>query len=371
MNQYERDNVEQIKNEIRTYEEKSGKMPKEKMAYYIYRRMGQIYSYREAYALLEVFHSMKEYMKKIEMFQEGTDENGVAICTDMNKACVEFMREMGINAKYLAVEAEETPLYHPDGCFEVKGKYYFFNLVPDLMRIQTGMKTRNFGTSQQRLKEKFKNGIPDYDREYVLIRMNEENDGEPFTEISEETIEGWDNEFEFTYKGLYTNDVLKLMENECYDKKFMEEFFETNQPDELVQRKFEFIMKYVGIIKTIRDKNLGNVEAAEFYLKLFEKVMTKQEFNKYMTLCMGFIEEDERRKLKNIVIIQKETENVYYLYNPEKQIYEKVEKEELIKQGIQYYSYKRKADVSITTLIEEKEKELLERNKKHSEDIEL
>lgn len=371
MNQYERDNVEQIKNEIRTYEEKSGKMPKEKMAYYIYRRMGQIYSYREAYALLEVFHSMKEYMKKIEMFQEGTDENGVAICTDMNKACVESMREMGINAKYLAVEAEETPLYHPDGCFEVKGKYYFFNLVPDLMRIQTGMKTRNFGTSQQRLKEKFKNGIPDYDREYVLIRMNEENDGEPFTEIPEETIEGWDNEFEFTYKGLYTNDVLKLMENECYDKKFMEEFFETNQPDELVQRKFEFIMKYVGIIKTIRDKNLGNVEAAEFYLKLFEKVMTKQEFNKYMTLCMGFIEEDERRKLKNIVIIQKETENVYYLYNPEKQIYEKVEKEELIKQGIQYYSYKRKADVSITTLIEEKEKELLERNKKHSEDIEL
>ena len=371
MNQYERDNVEQIKNEIRAYEEKNGKMPKEKMAYYIYRRMGQIYSYREAYALLEVFHSMKEYMKKIEMFQEGTDANGVAICTDMNKACVEFMREMEINAKYLAVEADETPLYHPDGCFEVKGKYYFFNLVPDLMRIQTGMKTRNFGTSQQRLKEKFKNGIPDYDREYVLIRMNEENDGEPFTEIPEETIEVWDNEFEFTYKGLYTNEVLKLMEKECYDKKFMEEFFETNQPDELVQRKFEFIMKYVGIIKTIRDKKLGNVEAAEFYLKLFEKIMTKQEFNKYMTLCMGFIEEDERRKLKNIVIIQKETENVYYLYNPEKQIYEKVEKEELIKQGIRYYSYKIKADVSITTLIEEKEKELLERNKKHLEDIML
>jgi len=31
----------------------------------------------------------------------------------MNKACVEFMRKMGINAKYLAVEADETPLYHP------------------------------------------------------------------------------------------------------------------------------------------------------------------------------------------------------------------------------------------------------------------
>lgn len=371
MNQYERENVEQIKDEIRAYEEKSGKMPKEKMAYYIYRRMGQIYSYREAYALLEVLHNIKDYMRKIEIFQEGTDENGVAICTDMNKACVEFMREMGINAKYLDVEADETQLYHPDGCFEVEGKYYFFNLVPDLMRIQTGMRTRNFGTSQQRLKEKFKNGVPDYDREDVLIRMNKENDKKPFTEISEETIEKWDNEFGFTYKGLYTNEVLELMEKECYDKAFMEEFFETKQPDELVQRKFEFIMKYVGIIKTIREKKMGNIEAADYYLKLFEKIMTKQEFNKYMTLCMGFIEEDERRKLKNIVIIQKEKENVYYLYDGEKQIYEKVETEELIKQGIQYHSYKKGADVPITTLIDEKEKELVERNKEHSADIML
>ena len=164
---------------------------------------------------------------------------------------------------------------------------------------------------------------------------------------------------------------IELMEKECYDKAFMEGFFETKQPDELVQRKFEFIMKYVGIIKTVREKKMGNVEAADYYLKLFEKIMTKQEFNKYMTLCMGFIEENERRKLKNIVIIQKEKENVYYLYNAEKQIYEKVETEELINQGIQYYSYKRKADVPITTLIDEKEKELVERNKEHSADIML
>ena len=35
MNQYERENVEKIKKEIREYEEKNGKMPKEKLAYYI------------------------------------------------------------------------------------------------------------------------------------------------------------------------------------------------------------------------------------------------------------------------------------------------------------------------------------------------
>ena len=51
MNQYEREKVEQIKSEIRAYEEKNGKMPKEKKAYYIYRRMGQIYSYKETFFL--------------------------------------------------------------------------------------------------------------------------------------------------------------------------------------------------------------------------------------------------------------------------------------------------------------------------------
>ena len=59
------------------------------------------------------------------------------------------------------------------------------------------------------------------------------------------------------------------------------------------------------------------------------------------------------------------------MYNSDKQIYEKIEKEELIKQGIQYYSFKRDKDVPIETFIKEKEQELIERMKKHSEDIEL
>ena len=40
MNQYERENVEQIKKDLKKYEEKNGKMPQEKVAYYIYRKMG-------------------------------------------------------------------------------------------------------------------------------------------------------------------------------------------------------------------------------------------------------------------------------------------------------------------------------------------
>lgn len=70
MNQYERKQADKIKAEIREYEEKNGKMPKEKKAYYIYRRLGQIYFYKEAYSYADSM-TMQEFMKKIEIYREG------------------------------------------------------------------------------------------------------------------------------------------------------------------------------------------------------------------------------------------------------------------------------------------------------------
>lgn len=71
MNQFERIHADKIKEEIRQYEEKKGKMPQEKKAYYIYRRMGQFYSYKEAYAYADK-STMQEYMNKIKIYREGT-----------------------------------------------------------------------------------------------------------------------------------------------------------------------------------------------------------------------------------------------------------------------------------------------------------
>lgn len=359
MNQYERDNVEQIKKEIRAYEEKNGKMPKEKKAYYIYRRMGQIYSYKEAYSLYS--NQKQEYDDRINIYREGTTDEGEAICVDMNRTCVEFMREEGINANLYFMDIE-NPLSHADGGFEVDGKYYFFDLTGDVMKIQTGMRTRNFGISQERLHERLFDKDSKENREQYLIRMNEQNEGKIFSEISQETIEEWDNEFGFTYKGLYTNDILDMMKEESFDKNFMEEFFETKQPDELVQRKFEFIMKYVGIIKANQKGKIGNIEAKEYYIKLSSYILTKEEMENYIEMCRGFIERDGKRQGKNIVVVKKENEDIYYLYNSEKQIYEKIEKETLMKQGIQYIHGKTGRILPIEAYIEEKEKRLEEQN---------
>ncbi len=369
MNQYERKNVEQIKKEIRAFEEKNGKMPKEKKAYYIYRRMGQIYSYKESYFYYSNRRmTKKEHYDRIDIYREGTTENGEAICVDMNRSCVDFMREEGINASLYFMDTR-NPLSHADGSFEVDGKYYFFDLTADIMKIQTGMRTRNFGTSQEWLHERLLDGDSEKNREYHLTRMNEQNEGREFSEIPEETMEEWDNEFGFTYKGLYTNDILEMMKEENFDKNFMEEFFETKQPDELVQRKFEFVMKYVGIIGANRKRKVGNIEAIQYYKKLSEYVLTKEEIKKYIEMCKGFVEKDGRRQGRNIAIIKKENENIYYLYNSEKQIYERIEKEELIKQGIQYIQGETQKILPIDIYIKEREERLEKQKEKNSKEI--
>ena len=247
----------------------------------------------------------------------------------------------------------------------------------DIFEVYIGMydffMNHNINEEDKKFHKKVLENVRTSDESFYILKnfMNEEIKGNNFTEIPSETIQEWDNEFGFTYKGLYTNDVLRMLRTECFDKEFMEDFFGTKKPDELVQRKFEFVMKYIGIIKANQNRRLGNVEATRYYLKLSESILSKQEMNHYIELCIGFIEERKRRKAKNIAIIKKEKENVYYLYNSDKQIYEKIEKKELIKQRIQYYSFKRDKDVPIETFIKEKEQELIERMKKHSEDIEL
>lgn len=364
MNEYELKSCKKIRQDIKEYEEKNGKMPQIKKAYYIYRKMGQIYSYKDAYVYADAF-TMQEYLNKINMYREGTTENGEAICTDMNRGCAELMKQEGIDANIYFINPNNT-LSHCDGSFEVDGKYYYFNLPSDIMKIQTGMKTRNFGISQERIKEKLASEDKDEDRTYHLYRMNEQNEGKKFSEIPEELIKQWDNEFGFTYKGLYTNEVLELIKKECTDKDFMQKFFGTEKPDELVQRKFEFVMKYIGIINTMGDKKIGPQEAREYYIKLIKNIITNEEKGKYIENCPGFIEKDGKRENANIVLIKKDNENLWYLYNSEEQTYQQVSKAKLIAKGIKYHDGIGKP-IPIYEYIFEKDKRLKDKHKEAEE----
>ncbi|MFR3182635.1 MAG: hypothetical protein ACLTPN_03375 [Clostridia bacterium] len=335
MNENEEKIVNEIIDELKEIEIKET-ISLEKKAYYVYRRLGEFFNYNESYMLADN-QNEEEYEAKKKMYYKGTDEKGTAICVDMNKTCVEALKRLGIEAHLAYTEIEYCdPLSHADGCFKVNNKWYYFNLTSDIMHIQTGMKTRSFAISQERIKQKLYNKNPEYNKLYHLYRMNRENGNQEFSEISQEELRKWDNEFGFTYKGLYTNDIMEMIKNDTNNIELMQELFETDKEDEIVQKKFEFVMDKMGIIRN--NMKIGNVEAREYYIKLVNKAFSKEEIQKYLRLCESFIEKDGERKFRNVVIIKKQNENIYYLYNPETMTYEKTDVRELIKTNLKFHN---------------------------------
>lgn len=74
-------------------------------------------------------------------------------------------------------------------------------------------------------------------------------------------------------------------------------------------------------------------------------------------------EGEKGREAKNILVIKKENENVYYLYNSENQIFERIDKKELLKQPIKYHRPPaRMEDISIAIDSLEKRLDEKERN---------
>ena len=146
----------------------------------------------------------------------------------------------------------------------------------------------------------------------------------------------------------------------------MEELFETNKKDELVQKKLEFVMDKIEIINVHRKKKIGDKEAVDYYTRIMEKMLTKEEQRKYFAQLYGFIEEDGKRISKNIIIIRKDDEDVFYIYNPEKQIYEKVEKDGLLKSNILYHNIKEQRTDHISSAINKLDE--LRKQKDHEEE---
>lgn len=340
MNQYERKNADRIINEIKEAE-KSGPMSVAKKAFDVYLKLGDIYKYKVSFNVLDNNNYRTNIYKKIQIYQEGTTEEGEAICKDVNLTYMEILQMLRIEA-HLSFRNPEDPITHVDICFkDEEENWYFANLTADIMRIKTGMKIRNFGLSQEQLYHKLYNEKAEKNGVTYLYRMNEENDGKPFVGISQEQLKQWSDEFGYTYRGLYTNDVLDILAKEMSDDEFITGFFGTNKKDELAQKKLEFVMDKLGIINVHRKRDIGDVEALQYYERIAKRILSPEErqcYNKYN----GFTEENGLRKARNIIVIKKEKENIYYLYHSESQIFEKIEKEELLKEPIQYYTPKNK-----------------------------
>ncbi len=319
ISEFEQSKVTEILKQLEKIERKE-KIEELEKVYYIYHELGKIYSENSDFVLADPYI---EYQKKEAFYQKETTEDGKAVCVHMSKTFAEALLQIGIEAKI--VRESENGLPHVDVVFKTKdGNVYLANLIQDILRIQTGMRIRSFGTPNQILEANMiKQGRLPY-----LKRL--ERDYGKLTEVSQERIEEMDYKFGFNQKKIYTEDVLKMLKDEIKDQKRIEEFFETRKIDELVEKKIDFAMNMIGIANKHGKEKIGYREGIQYYGKLAQSLLTEEE-QKYIRVFFGYRMEYDQKKPETIIIVIKEKENKYYRYDEEEKKFIKANDAEKIK----------------------------------------
>ena len=243
----------------------------------------------------------------------------------MSKAFAEALSQVGIDAEII-LESGYVPLTHVDSVFKTKdGKTYFTNLIGDILRIQTGMRVRNFGKPYEILEKQMK-----HESRLDYLKRIEKDCGK-LSDVDEKQIENFDKKFGFNKTGIYTEDVFKMLGNEMKNKEKIEEFFETSKPDELLEKKIDFINNIIGIANKHRNEKIGYIEGIQYYIKLSKYMMSDEEIKKYLSLCKGYRIENDKKVPETILVLLKQNENKYYRYSQEKKKFVKADNVEQIK----------------------------------------
>ena len=188
ISEFEQKIINQIISEIKE-KQKEEKLSQLEIAYYIYYKLGKIYSENPDYLLTDTY---TQYNEKVDIYYAETLQDGKAICINMSRAFAEALLQVGIDAEIIR-ESGNVPLTHVDSVFKTKdGKTYFTNLIGDILRIQTGMRVRNFAKPYKILEEQMK-----YEARLDYLKRIERDYGK-LTDVNEKQIEDLDKKF-----GLY------------------------------------------------------------------------------------------------------------------------------------------------------------------------
>lgn len=325
ISEFEQDKIDEILRKLKTKKEFL-ELDELEEAYYIYHELGKVYSENAEFVLTNI---QTEYEEKKEMYEKKTDEDGKAICFNMSRAFAEALLQNGTEAEIIK---EDGKLPHVDTIFRTRdGKTYFANLIRDIHRIQTGMRVRSFGKSSRILETIMKKqNRMDYFRKLTKRYGDLEA-------VTTEKIEEMDRKFGFHLKEIYTEDVFKMIMDEMQDQKLIEEFFGTNHPEQLVEKKIDFAMNIIGIANKHGRERIGYREGIKYYLQLQRNMLTEEEREKYIRFIQGYRVEEGRKIPETIIILLKDAENKYYRYDEEeKKFLEVRDIGEIKKLDIQY-----------------------------------
>lgn len=304
---YEEKEINKIISKLKEVE-KVKKLNQLEKAYYIYHELCKIYHENMEYIITDVD---TQYEKKENIYNKETEEDGKAVCNNMSITYAEALNRIGIEADIIRESNNKNfSLSHLDVIFTTDGREtYFANIIADLYRVQTGMRVIDFGTSEDRLHNRFQK-----DGRLSYLKRIKEKYGNLF-EVTTKQKEDFDKKFGFNNKRMYTEDVLKMISSELNDKQKVSHYFKTTQRDEQIEKIIDFIINKVKIANVKGNKTLGIREAIKYYNRIQNYIFSKEEQNKYIKVYQGYREEENKTIMEVVLVILKENSNTYYRYS--------------------------------------------------------
>ena len=274
---------------------------------YIYLELAKIFKKDIAF-----FYGTDEEKQKI--YDSEVDINfskkSSIICKSSAKMYQYAFAKLGISSE-LIEKPTNSPFQHVDLIVNGENdKKYYLSPMEDLFRIQMGMKTKRFGNKTDKFKDLAEVGELSY--------------------FSEEEIKEMDRVLGYTFKGMYTDDVIEMIRNEALSSKILHPLVVEKYPkykDKAIPKdlyttfKIEFLLKFMNY----RDKLNGYIEYKDYIDYMLNAITNRRERKKIKRTTIYKNKEDGTKDLKALINVSTEKGHIYYVLTNDKKGYVKTD----------------------------------------------
>lgn len=281
---------------------------------YFYLQMGTKFSYNRDFLNAKNYQQIRriynEYITK-SMIERKDYQNKInATCKQFSEVTSETINEANRYKKRIKtrvvgyVEDEEN---HVEIVATIEGKNYCLSIDKDLYKIQKGMKTKGFATSQRAM------------------------DGTQCERITEEELKLIDEKLGYCKKGIYTDDIIQMLRKEMEEETNWEKLKVGGKPKSSVfQYKIDFIFRYLRNNQTKQDE-MNIYEVDKYYKKLYGSLITDEEKQENKLISVDILLNENGKRIKSLIYkIQMRDENLYYIYSDEEKGFKEIGKEDLV-----------------------------------------
>ena len=281
---------------------------------YFYLQMGTKFSYNRDFLNAKNYQQIRriynEFITKSMIERENYQNKISATCKQFAEVTSETINAANRYKKRIEtrvvgyVEDEEN---HVEIVATIDGKNYCLSIDKDLYKIQKGMKTKGFATSQ------------------IAI------DGTQCEMITEEELKSIDEKLGYCKKGIYTDDIIQILRKEMEEETNWDKLKEGGKPkSSLFQYKIDFIFRYLKNNQMKQDE-MDIYEVDKYYKKLYGSLITDEEKQENKLISVDILLNENGKSIKSLIYkIQMKDENLYYIYSKEEKGFREIEKQDLI-----------------------------------------